>query len=1691
MGDDLQPVKVRFDRQVIASYGGGAHSCLRFADGAVKCWGSNGHGRLGYGDTLSRGDITGGVGDDLDPVDLGDGVSVAQLSVGYYHACALTTAGEVKCWGYNGYGNLGQGNSAQRGDGANEMGASLTAVDFGTDNGAPLTAVALVSGHHHNCARLSDGQVKCWGYNAHGQLGQGSTAARGDHASELGDSLAAVDLGVGRSAVALAAGANHTCALLDNAKVKCWGYNGNGQLGLVDTANRGDAPGEMGDDLPYAALPYDRPVVALTAGDAHTCAVYDDGGSKCWGSNGYGRLGYGDSVSRGDTSGGLGDDLPYVDLGADEGGDPLLAEEVATGYLFSCALLDSGRVKCWGYNGYGNLGHGNNTQRGDQPGEMGDNLPYVDLGTDSGGAPLRATLVKAGTYYACALLEDDSVKCWGYSGHGNLGQGSTATRGDHPSELGDTLAAVDFGPGLHAVDLDVYYYHACATLNDDTVKCWGYNAHGQLGLLDTAARGDQVSELGDGMERVKILYDRPIAAVATGYLSSCVVFTDGQMKCWGSNSYGLLLQGDSRARGDVTYAVGDDLDPIDLGTNAQGQPHTVDQVITGDNFTCALLEDGHVKCWGYNGYGNLAAGHTAHLGDAPHEMGDNLPYVDLGPGRTAARLTAGYNHACAELDDGAVRCWGYNGYGNLGHGNTATRGDHASELGDNLAAVDFGGGRLGAAVTSGAHHVCAAVEGEAKCWGYNSNGQLGLGHTDHIGNNADEMGDHLASAQLLTDRDVTGFSLGDNFTCALLEDGHVKCWGYNGYGNLGYGDTRQRGDRSGGMGRDLQIVRLGAGQIALSVAQGYRHNCALFEEGGVKCWGYNGYGQLGYGDTANRGDQSTEMGDALAFVDLGAGRTALSVAAGYDFTCALLDNNQVKCWGYNGYGNLGHGNTTHRGDHGNEMGDSLPYVDLGAGRSATAITAGDYHACAILNDGAVKCWGYNGNGQLGQGDRAHRGDGGGELGDALPSVDLGAGRTAQIIEGGAYHTCAILDNGEMKCWGYNGYGNLGHGDTTQRGDGANEMGGALPYTDLGANRRALAVSAGNHHTCALLDDQTMKCWGYNSHGQLGYGDSAHRGDGAGEMSDALAAVDLGPGRSPRSIIAHHNHTCAALDDDTLSCWGYNGYGNLGRGDTLQTGDNANEMGVSLVRVDLGLGAIDPRSALNNGNPVACEDSDEDGLCDGGDNCPAVANLDQADRDLDGIGDVCDVCPDDALNDGDNDGLCGSVDNCPAVANPGQENTDGDDQGDACDVCAFDADNDEDGDGICGDVDNCPALANVDQRDDDADGFGDACVATDAEIGPDTLIDPTAVISSGCVIGNGVQVGAHSVLKANCRLDSNSRVGAHSEVGISGHLHAFASLGDNTTLGDGASLGTRSHLGDDTTVAADVTIGYSVVIGDRATVLGDVGASVSIGEDFSLGLGGQILNNLIFGARVSLGANSLVESNARIGADVQLGDEAFVGDYTRVGADVTFGPRPYLADGALIGEGVTGGADAEIRGFVDADAALGDSVYVGVQAEVGPRATLGDNTAVSNYATLGEDSALADDVRIYDRATVGPRAHLGANTVVLFNADVGADFTMGTDGIVDDSATVGEGCTFGDNSRIWPFTQIGPRGSFGGGVLIGLRAVVGEDAVFEDLVILWEDAVIGDRVTLRRGAEVRYRASVASDAEIAAGQIVER
>jgi alpha-tubulin suppressor-like RCC1 family protein len=841
----------------------------------------------------------------------------------------------------------------------------------------------------------------------------------------------------------IAAGRDHTCAIVEGGSVKCWGLNTFGQLGIGSTALRGAAAGTMSNALPTVSLGRGLTAKALAGGQSHTCAILSNNLVKCWGANDVGQLGVGDTLARGTGANQMGDNLPYVDLGLGR-----TAKALAAGNHFTCAILDTNQLKCWGQNNFGQLGVEDTLSRGDQATEMGDALPTVFLG-----AGRTVTAVNAGPSYACALLDTGDVKCWGSNFSGELGLGHTQIMGDQEGEMA-ALPIVDLGTGLKAKAIGV--------------------GGGPMGGGTTCA----------------------------------LITSTNQVKCWGEGYWGQFGNGVPGGRGTAPGQMGNAMPAINLGTGV-----TVQGIYVAGDFVCAhLATSNQVKCWGNNGAGQLGLGDLNHRGDAAGEMGDSLPLVALGTGRSVRALDLGMGHSCAILDNNQVKCWGYAVNGALGYGSTVNRGDNAGEMGDALPVVQMGS-RAAVFAAAGFEFACARLaNGQLKCWGYNNLGQLGLGDGTNRGVTAATIGDGLPAVDLGVGRTVWNavgaIAAGESHTCVVLDTRRVKCWGRGDFGQLGLGyNLGAYGGLPGQMGDTLPPIDLGAGKLAVQVAAGQHFSCARLTTGEVKCWGYNANGQLGLGDALPRG-YLNDMGAALPAINLGTGLTATQIAAGRTFACALVTGGLVKCWGDGAGAVVGNG-VANVGDAAGEMA-ALAAVPLGTGLTAKAITAGGNHACAWLSNNQVKCWGDNGAGQLGQGDATAR-RAAATLGDALPVINLGAGRTAKGVTAADRSTCVLLDTNQVKCFGDASVYALGLSDTRTRGDGPGEMGDSLPTLSLGTGRSATALFAGPLSTspCAATDDKLLRCWGRNLRGELGVGNTTWRGGVTGDMGDNLRPADLG------------------------------------------------------------------------------------------------------------------------------------------------------------------------------------------------------------------------------------------------------------------------------------------------------------------------------------------------------------------------------------------------------------------------------------------------------------------------------------------------------------------------------------------------------------------------------------------------------
>ncbi len=361
------------------------------------------------------------------------------------------------------------------------------------------------------------------------------------------------------------------------------------------------------------------------------------------------------------------------------------------------------------------------------------------------------------------------------------------------------------------------------------------------------------------------------------------------------------------------------------------------------------------------------------------------------------QLAAGSKATCALLNSGELRCWG--GGAELGYGRPITVGD--DETPASVGAVPAGG--VVEWLGTGGPTCAVYVGGAVRCWGGNASGELGYGNTSTVG---DDEPPSLFGTLSLSGK-ATQIESGDAHACALIAGGQVQCWGRGVLGRLGYGNAANVGDDEVPETAGLVAVGAKATQLALGEA----HSCALLVSGEVRCWGGNDAGQLGYGHKNTIGDNELPASSSPAQL----GAKALQISAGANHTCALLEGGVVRCWGANGSGQLGYGHADNIGD--NESPDKSTALDFG-GVPARRVGAGQRHTCALLEGGAVHCWGNNAVGELGHGDKINQPTPGAAL-------DFGGAKAVDLAVGLA-HACALFDGGEVRCWGANGSGQLGY-----------------------------------------------------------------------------------------------------------------------------------------------------------------------------------------------------------------------------------------------------------------------------------------------------------------------------------------------------------------------------------------------------------------------------------------------------------------------------------------------------------------------------------------------------------------------------------------------------------------------------------------------------------------------------------------
>ena len=654
-------------------------------------------------------------------------------------------------------------------------------------------------------------------------------------------------------------------------------------------------------------------------------------------------------------------------------------------------------------------------------------LAALAWGLALGGPAGAATpAVSAGNHHSVALHADGTVRTWGDDSSGQLGLGRTLLARAPAAVLG--IANV--------IQVSSGYYHVVALRGDGTVWAWGANSLGQLGDATTTNRSTPAPVQG--------LVD--VIEISAGNGFTLALKRDGTVWSWGENYRGQLGYEESQR----------------VPLRVPGLPF-IRHIAAGGGHGLALSDEGIVWGWGGNDMGQLGDGTTTELYTGRFVA---RPVVQLA---NVAAISAGSQWSVAATVNGLVYAWG--GAADPGLLGSAT----VARSSVPILVVGLSGVT---ALSAGEDHTLALLNDRTvMAWGGGYSGQLGDG----------QHSPSPTPVRVLGLANVERIETGVYFSVARTSDGSVWAWGDNTYGGIGDGTTETRNVPQ----RVASIPAIDA------ISAGGYHAFGVAGDGRVYAWGANDFGELGDGVKPLRTTPAVVPG-----------ATAITqVVGGGTHTLALKGDGTVLAWGSNGIGELGDGSRTSR---------SLPAPVPGLAGVAE-VGAGYYTSTARKSDGTLWTWGYNYQGLLGLGDQ-----------DTRESPVQVPGLTGiKSISMGSSHTLAIASDNTVRAWGVNGAGQLGDGTTIDRHS---------PVAVVGL-AGVKAVAAGGNHSLALKNDGTVWSWGENYSGELG--------DGTNNRHSTPAIV---PGLSGiAKIAAGSSFSFALKDDGTVLAWGANWNAQLGDG----------------------------------------------------------------------------------------------------------------------------------------------------------------------------------------------------------------------------------------------------------------------------------------------------------------------------------------------------------------------------------------------------------------------------------------------------------------------------------------------------------------------------------------------------------------
>ena len=886
-------------------------------------------------------------------------------------------------------------------------------------------------------------------------------------------------------------GSYHSFGLTSDGRIYAWGRNTSGELGIGTTLARSNVP----IAVKTTGTPMDGKVVKQVEGGgryegSHSIALASDGTVYTWGLNQYGQLGNNTTTNS------------RSPIAVQVAGTPLAGKtivQIAAGADHSLALDSDGALYAWGSNAYGQLGNGTTTNSS------------VPVAVKIAGTPLAGkTIVQiaAGANHNMVLTSDGAVYTWGWNYHGQLGN-NTKTNSN-------TIVAVQTIStpiaGKKIVKIAAGQGHSLALTDDGMVYAWGRNDTGQLGNNATTDAMLPVAVTVTGTP----MSNKTIVEIASGARHSLAIDSSGKVYAWGHNGSGQL--GNNSTVNALTPVAG----------QAPADKNIIQ--VSGSGWSgassLALASNGAVYSWGRNFDGQLGDGTnndssvpvitTINLVDTP----STPTHVMAKPGDTTAIISwqapivsGGQNITGYVLQYQAV---GSSSWTTINVAAAATSHTITGLTNDQTYRI-----RLAAKITAGT--------------GDFSNVVLVTPHAKPTITNVSPAIGPVAGGQNVT---ITGTNFmpkgkkivqtanGNGYSLALSADGTVYTWGRNEYGQLGNGVTATNSPVP------VAVKTAGTpmeGKTIVQISAKVWYALALASDGTVYSWGFNSWGQLGSGTSGTANNASAPVAVKTAGTPM-EGKTIVQVAAGATHSLALATDGTIYAWGKNEYGQLGNDSTTN---------SPVPVAVKTAGtpmdgKTIIQIHAGYEHSLALASDGTVYAWGRNNSGQLGKNDATDT-----HIPAAVQTLGTPmAGKVIVQLAAGNSQSMALASDGTVYTWGWNQYGQLGNGTTTN-----SRIPIAIVTTGTPLAGKIISqIAAGNAHALAMTDDGTVYTWGWNQYGQLGNNSTINSSlpvivKTTGTPLAGKMITQIASGGSPNSLVL--------ANDGTMYTWGWGQYGQLG------------------------------------------------------------------------------------------------------------------------------------------------------------------------------------------------------------------------------------------------------------------------------------------------------------------------------------------------------------------------------------------------------------------------------------------------------------------------------------------------------------------------------------------------------------------